>query len=378
MMQDYAAEFAADRMPQHSRPRAHRIAAMLALAYSLVIVYASLQPFSGWRDTALYPGAFLVAPWPRWITLEDIGFNFAAYLPLGLLLVVALRTRLAAPAAVLASALLCALLSLALETAQQYLPVRFASNLDLLVNAIGGATGALIAPLFAPDRPLGEPLARTRSRAFVDGPRGDAVLVLAGLWLLTQLHGAPLILGNGDLRETLSLASGPLRYAPETYRYAEATVVMLNVAGAVMLLSCAARVIDAGFWRTAALLLLAALALKTLAAAFILRAATPWLWLTPGLLTGLAAALVVLLALLRLPPRGRIAAALLLTVAALLLVNSLPENPYRAAPLHLLPGRAGHVLSFANITRALSELWPLLAALLLLTLLPASTPSGQR
>lgn len=377
MMQDYAAEFAADRMPQHSRPRAHRVAAMAALAYSLVIVYASLQPFSGWRDIALHPGAFLAAPWPRWITLEDIGFNFAAYLPLGFLLVIALRGRLAAAPAVLASALLCALLSLSLETAQQYLPVRFASNLDLLVNAIGGATGALIAPLFAPDRPLGGPLARTRNRVFVDGPRGDAVLVLAGLWLLTQLHGAPLILGNGDLRETLGLEGGPLRYAPETYRYAEAAVVMLNVAGAVMLLSCAARVVDTAFWRAAALLLITALVVKTLAATFILRAATPWLWLTPGLLIGMAAALALLLALLRLPPRGRAATALLLTVAALLLVNSLPENPYRAAPLHLLPGRAGHVLSFANIARALSELWPLLAALLLLTLLPGRV-SGQR
>lgn len=377
MMQDYAAELAADRMPQHLRPRAHRVAAMAALAYSLVIVYASLQPFSGWRAIALHPGAFLAAPWPRWITLEDIGFNFAAYLPLGFLLVIALRGRLAAAPAVLASALLCALLSLSLETAQQYLPVRFASNLDLLVNAIGGATGALIAPLFAPDRPLGGPLARTRSRVFVDGPRGDAVLVLAGLWLFTQLHGSPLILGNGDLRETLGLAEGHLRYAPETYRYAEAAVVMLNVAGAVMLLSCAARVVDTAFWRAAALLLLAAMAVKTLAAVFILRAATPWLWLTPGLLIGMAAALALLLALLRLPPRGRAATALLLTVAALLLVNSLPENPYRAAPLHLLPGRGGHVLSFANIARALSELWPLLAALLLLTLLPGRV-SGQR
>lgn len=378
MMPDYAAVPAAGRMPQHARPRAQRIAAMAALAYSLVIVYASLQPLSGWRDTALHPVAFLGAPWPRWITLEDIGFNFAAYLPLGLLLVVALRRHLEAAAAVLTAALLCALLSLSLETAQQYLPARFASNLDLLVNAIGGATGALIAPLFAPDRPLGGPLARLRQQVFVEGARGDAVLVLAGLWLLTQLHGAPLILGNGDLRDTLGLAGGPLPYAPETYRYAEAAVVMLNVAGAVMLLSCAARVVNAAFWRSAALLLLAALTAKSLAAALILRAANPWVWLTPGLLTGVAAALVLVLALLQLPPRGRAAAALLLTAAALLLVNSLPENPYRAAPLHLLPGRAGHVLSFANIARALSELWPLLAAVMLLTLLPGRAPPGQR
>jgi VanZ family protein len=351
---------------------------MAALAYSVVIVYASLQPFSGWRGTGLFPGAFLAAPWPRWITVEDIGFNFVAYLPLGFLLVIALRALLAAPLAVICSAMLCALLSLSLETAQQYLPARFASNLDLLVNTIGAATGALIAPLFAPDRPLGEPLARTRNRFFIEGPRGDAVLLLAGLWLITQLYAAPLILGNGDLRETLALAAGPLRYTPETYRHAEAAVVMLNIVGAVMLLSCAAHAIDATFWRAASLLLLAALVLKTAAAAFILRAASPWQWLTPGLLTGFAAAVMLTLVLSRLPPRGRVVAALLSTLAALALVNSLPENPYRAAPLHLLPGRAGHLLSFSNMARALSELWPLLATAMLLTLLPGRTPPGQR
>lgn len=365
-------------MQQDFSSRGYRVAAMAALAYSLVIVYASLQPFSGWRGTALYPGVFLFAPWPRWITLEDIGFNFAAYLPLGFLLMLALRARCSPRVAVILATLLGALLSLLMETAQQYLPARITSNLDLLVNTCGAAAGALVAPLFAPDRHLGERLAQLRARNFVDGSRGDAVLVLIVLWLLTQLHAAPLIMGNGDLRETLDLAGGYLRYAPESYRYAEAAVVMLNVAGAVLLLSCAARAIDGGFWRSAALMLLLAAVLKTIVATFILRAATPWLWLTPGLLTGLAAALVLLLVLLRLPPRARIAAALLLIGAAVLLVNGLPVNPYRALPLHLLPGSAGHVLSFANIASALSELWPFLALALLLILLPGRPPADQR
>ena len=146
------------------RSRGYRIAAWAALAYSLVIIYASLQPLSGWHAAAAPFGAFLAAPWPRWITLEDIGFNFVAYLPLGFLMTLALCARLHPGSAVLLAASGCALLSLTLETAQQFLPTRFASTVDLLVNACGGGAGALIAPLFAPGRRLGEELSLLRGQ----------------------------------------------------------------------------------------------------------------------------------------------------------------------------------------------------------------------
>ena len=179
-------------------PRGYRVAAMAALAYSLVVIYASLYPFIGWQAIEIPFGKFLSAPWPRWITLEDVGFNFAAYLPLGFLLALALCAWLHPRSAVIIAAVACTMLSLVLETAQQYLPIRIASVVDLLVNSFGGAVGALLAPLFAPGHRLGEGLALLRNRWFVGGPRGDAVLVLAGLWLLTQLHPAPINMGNGD------------------------------------------------------------------------------------------------------------------------------------------------------------------------------------
>lgn len=365
MMPDYTA----GTMPHDFRSRGYRVAAMAALAYSLVIIYASLQPFTGWGAEPVPFGAFLFAPWPRWISLEDVGFNFAAYLPLGFLLALALCARLHPRMAVLLAAAVAALLSFLLESAQQYLPVRFASLVDLLVNSCGGAVGALIAPLFAPGHRIGENLALLRNRWFVGGLRGDAVLVLAGLWLLTQLHAAPINMGNGDLRLSFDL-DALFAYSPEVYRYAEAAVVMLNVIVIGMLLGSVARTINSGYWQTLALLIAGACVLKTTASGIILRTASVWNWLTPGFAMGLVAALVLLLLFTQLPPRGRATVALLALLAAVALVNCTPENPYRTVPPHLLPGRVGHFLSFTNMIRALSDIWPFLTVLFLLVSLP--------
>src|SRR3954466_14302043 len=69
-------------------PRAPRglLARILAVAYFVVIAYTSLQPFSGWWIPPEEIRSFLWAPWPRYITLEDVLVNICAYVPLGFLL----------------------------------------------------------------------------------------------------------------------------------------------------------------------------------------------------------------------------------------------------------------------------------------------------
>ena len=101
-------------------------------------------------------------------------------------------------------------------------------------------------------------------------------------------------------------------------------------------------------------------------------------WLTPGFVMGLVAAILLLLPLVRLPPRGRGLAALLALAAAVILVNCTPENPYRSVPIHLLPGRIGHFLSFSSMIRALSDLWPFLTLLFLLVSLPLRYAPNRR
>ena len=74
-------------------PHTVRLAWILALAYLLVIGYASLLPFRDWRWPPEEILRFLTAPWPRFITPQDVAVNFAAYVPLGLLLAVGLGAR---------------------------------------------------------------------------------------------------------------------------------------------------------------------------------------------------------------------------------------------------------------------------------------------
>jgi len=62
----------------------------LALAWFGLVVYGSLHPFTGWRDTGVSPIAFLEGGWPRYWTVFDLVANVAVYLPLGFFLTLAL------------------------------------------------------------------------------------------------------------------------------------------------------------------------------------------------------------------------------------------------------------------------------------------------
>lgn len=355
--------------------RGLRLAGMAALAYILVIIYASLQPFADWRALSGDFGAFLFESWPRWITVDDILFNFAAYVPLGFLLALALSARRSRYGAAIEATIICAGLSLLLEAVQQYLPSRIASNVDLLVNSFGGTAGALVAPLFTPGQRLGRAAEQLRDRLFVRGAPGDAALILAGLWLITQLHAPLIVFGNGDLRGMLNLTA-LFTHTPVSYFAAEAGVVTLNVLGLGLLLAGAVHRTGAGYWRALALIFASAAALKTMVVLLILRAPNPWVWLTPGVITGLAAGLVLLLLLAQLPRRGRVLFALLALTGAVVLINIIPENPYRPAPPFQLLGRTSHILNVTSMTRALSDLWPFLAILAALFSLSARRSSA--
>ncbi|HTD91762.1 MAG TPA: VanZ family protein, partial [Burkholderiales bacterium] len=127
---------------------------VLALAYLLTIVYASLLPFRDWRLPAEDVYGFLTAPWPRYITLKDVLINVSAYVPLGFMLTLGLRLCLRPVAAVAASTLLAVTVSIAMESIQMFLPSRIASNVDVLANSGGAFIGALAAPLFLPSRAI--------------------------------------------------------------------------------------------------------------------------------------------------------------------------------------------------------------------------------
>lgn len=341
-------------------PDRSRLAVYLVLAYTLVIVYASLQPLSGWRmpPDALF--GFLTAPWPRYVTAGDIILNVAAYLPLGAVLAVALRPRCAGLSGCLVATVIAASLSLALESAQMFLPARIASNVDLLANGGGAALGAIAAWMMGLPALAGHPIVALRRRIVHADMLGDCGLIAFAAWLFIQFDPAPLALASGDMRDTLALKPW-FDYTPVSYQYTETCIAALAILTLGLLASLIATSQPAALLASAVALLLT-IAAKSLAVWSLARAASPLQWLTPGVVGGLLAGIAVLALLIWLPAAWRSTLAVACVIATVFLVNVTPENPYQTVPPFLLASQPTHLSSFSNIVRVLSQLWPLAAA----------------
>ena len=341
------------------------LAVFVALAYTLVIVFASLQPFSGWRAPPDEVLRFL-AVWPRYITAGDVVLNIFAYLPLGVTLFAALRRRLPGAAAFVVATLLAALLSLGLESAQMFLPTRIASILDLLSNSAGAGIGALLGWIWVQPAFAENPLAAIRRDIVRTDAFGDCGMIVTAAWVLIQFHQAPLVFGGGDWRELLHLT--PLfAHTPQTYLLAEGAIVAFATAGVSLLISL---LLQPQRPAAPAIVLTLALALtaKSIAAGTLARAANWLVWLTPGVGTGIAGGLVLYAVLARFARTARALGAIICLVAVLIVVNGTPENPYQVAPAFMFSQQPTHLLNFSNIVRVLSQTWPLIAVIFLLVL----------
>ena len=355
-------------------PRGAPLAWILALAYTLLVVYASLQPFRDWRQPPPEILHFLAAQWPRYITLDDVLINVAAYVPLGFLLALALGARLRAPWPVLAAALFTCLLSLTMESAQVFLAARIASKVDLLANGLGGLFGAMAAPLFSPYAVPGRRIVQWRARLLLQGTVADSGLVIACLWLATHLHPTAQLFGAGNLRGTFDLPAR-LPHTPQLLFSAEAATVFFNVLGVGLLVATLVRDPRRVFPLIFGVLC-AGLVLKTLAGVALFDA-HPFNWLTPGVGLGLTAGALLLIPLARAPRLLALIVALLSLAAAVVAINLAPENPYHTIPPKLITTGATHLLRFSSMVRALSELWPFLAVGYLFAAAVAREPRRQ-
>ena len=346
-----------DPTPDSGAAGGARFARISLGVYVLLVVYASLHPLSGWRDAGTPPFAFLTAPWPRWITPLDLVLNVLGYLPLGVLCAFALAPRLRGPAAVVAAVAGGAALSIVLEAAQTYLPARVASNVDVLANAAGALAGGIAGAIAVPWLAGTEPLKRLRERSIIAGTQADVGLVLLALWLFAQLNPTTLLFGAGDLRDLLAEAVGPA-HAPRLFLSVEALTAAGNFLAVSLLASLLAR---PGVPLRAYMvgLLAAALIVRTGAFAVLMPAEPLFNWLTQGAKFGLAAGVALMLIAVALPRTSRLAVAAVLLMAATVLVNLSPPNPYTAAMLKLW--QQGHFLNFNGLTRLVSAMWPFAA-----------------
>lgn len=341
-----------------------RLAWILGLAYLLIVVYASVQPFHGWRMPPPEIARFLGAPWPRYITSEDIFVNLAAYAPLGFLLSIGCGARYGAGRGVLAATLYAAGLSLAMETVQVFLPTRIASNVDLLTNTVGALIGAMAAPLFAPTHILGGKLHAIRHRLFHEGMAADVGLVIVCLWPMTQFHPTAQLFGTGAVRAGFDLPAYST-YTPALALWGEAAVTFFNLLGVGLMVSALMRGAEHRILLIG-LVTGAALVLKAISTAALHKAGAPLSWLTPGVTIGLLGGWALLYGATRLPRTGQFALAALCIALATVAINLAPDNPYHSVSARLIAAGQSHFLNFSGIVRALSELWPLLALSFLL------------
>lgn len=339
----------------------------LSLIYAALVVFASLFPFTGWRAQGIDPWVFLTAriPPPYW-TWFDINTNWIGYAPMGFFLALALvrtgRGRWAVPLAALA----CSLLSLGLEFLQIYLPQRVSSNLDWLLNSVGGLAGALIAALLERWGALAR-WSRFRAQWLVHDARGPLVLLALWPWALLFPVAEPFGLGQGLERLELALAELlegtpflawlPVRTEPldPLSPLAELLCVALGL-WAPCLLVC--HVTRPGLRRAA---LVGAgvgvgVAVTALSTALSFGPAHAWDWLSAPAQAGIGLGALLALAALPLPPR---AAGLLLLVALpvqLSLLNNAPASAYFAETLQVW--EQGRFIRFYGLGQWLGWLWP--------------------
>jgi VanZ family protein len=338
---------------------ASRLPQYLALLYGLMIVYASLEPFSGWM--APLPGTpyFLFAPGRARFIRFDVAINILAYAPFGFFLGLVGERRAAALRLGIATGA-GALLSLAMESAQMFLPTREADIPDLLSNTFGAALGALCALGFDRVPGLRSRIRRWRYRVFLGERSGDLGLALLGIWLLSQMNpGIPLFAATFD--PSLELT----RDFPGTLLQAAQSA--FNVIGVGLFLALLLRRRH-GFGLAVMILIAVALALKAAAAAVLLKSG-PWQsWMQPGVSLGVAAGAVVLLATVWLPRPARTTLCAVALLSSLLAPLIAPDLWQVRAPLALFDWPYGQLLNFNGLTHAVLIVWPLLASVYLLWL----------
>ena len=338
----------------------------LSLALVCLIVYASLYPFSEWRNQGISPLRFLTAPLPRYWTGFDVGVNLLGYAPLGFLLASSVLRSRRAHWAVSLAVLGAGLLSLTLETLQSYLPSRVASNADLALNTLGAWLGAVGA--WALERTsVVNRWSRLRARWFAPDARGALVLLL--LWPLALLFPAAVPMGLGQVFERLEsaltdvLADTPfLEWLPvrdvelqPLVPLAELICVALGALIPCLLgYSVIRRLWQRATFSSAALV--CGLAASALSAALSYGPEHAWAWLDAPVQAGLGLAAVLAALLLAVPRRAAAALTLLALALHLGLLNQAPADPYFAQTLQIW--EQGRFIHFYGLVQWLGWLWP--------------------
>ena len=340
-----------------SPPTRARLRIWLAIGYAMFIVYASLSPFSGWREQGMDFFEMLQVPLRLTYTGFDAALNFLSYLPFGLLVGLVLRTWFGALASVIISLLLGMWLSASMEYLQMYLPTRISSNMDILSNSVGMLIGALLAVALIFWPWLLTRLTYWRSSLFQHGKEMDFGLALLIFWMFGQINPSLPMLGNVFISE---VASQPFVTLPsEPFNAWESLAVTLNLLMLSTLLLTLLRV--SRNLVTSLLVVLSMVALvKFITAAVLLRSWALLLWINSEAVLGMMLGMLLLLVLLSLSRAAAIYTGAVIAVSYFCVVNFVFDDNAPAAAMSIYHWHYGHLLNYNGLAETIFLIYPLL------------------
>lgn len=334
-----------------------RLRALLLIGCVLFIVYASLSPFSGWRDQGLYFIDVLRAPLSLTYTRFDVVINVLAYVPLGLLASVTLRKHFGLLPSLLSGCVAGVLLSVSMEYLQIYLPTRVSSNMDILSNSSGALFGALLAISITSWTWLFSGLERWRSHVFQHGKEMDYGLALLVLWIFGQINPSLPMLGNVFISE---LARQPFVAIPaERFDGWEACGVALNLLMLGTLLLTLLRIPHKVI--TALLVVLTVVAaIKFFTAAVLLKSWALLLWINSEAVLGVLLGMMVLFFSYRLSRHFIINVGVAASFGYFGIVNFIFSDNTPESAKAVYQWHYGHLLNYNGLAQTIALIFPLL------------------
>ncbi len=339
------------------RPRKHvwplqamPLARAMSLAYALLILYVSLNPFDFDFQNGIAAWAWVDAPLPRFITLFDVSVNILAYIPFGFLLVFAAYPRWRNFVALGLAISLSALLAFGVETLQSWVLTRIPSLMDWWANVFGGLLGGLLAIPLGPEWLSGTAIRRRFDQWF---GLNWAVCALFLLFPWAQIYPQSSWLGVGVWGHVIF---GSIDWGTTVVNqvFQETLITGFCWLGVALLLSLGMRA-KAPQWQILNGLLGLTVVLKTLFTALQFGWEFSFIWLTAGAFWGMLSASIALYWALRFQQKTKSLMALLCLIGVTVAINIMPDNPYFI--LTLRHWHQGRLLHFNELMQWVSVIW---------------------
>lgn len=338
----------------------------LAFIYSLLIIYASCYPFSIWRNQGLDFFDFLWAPMPKYWTVFDVVINAIGYIPLGFLAFLTVRTQFSNIVGLVWGLIWAGLLSVCMETIQGFMPLRVSSNLDVLLNVLGGFLGALMA-WFASGLGLVKLWDEIKAHWFVGESRGAVVLL--ALWPIALIFPTEIPFALGQIAEkfyrfVLSHAGNQeVLVWPLTHQFAtlmdetwlNSVLISFGIAFPCLLYYSVVEIVWKRFLGMI-LIITAGIAMISLSSGFTFGSEHAVEWLSMDVQIALILVLLISLLLLAVPTKGVLVCLVLFVGFYLLALNLIPLSTYFYQTLS--SWEQGRFARFNGLAQWVGWLWP--------------------